>query len=339
MGKTNKSSLESLNAFTNNSTPTRRHSMMMAMGNFSVKQKAVARKNRPAAEIPSGFDPTIVYRPRFGLHALISTTKKPRLTDKPPRPPNSFFLLKNCLLLELWDLGLKPTMPIVCKLAKEVWKNAPQETKETYDRLSTEALKIHHSMYPNYKFQPKRTDITKSKKSTPNTDTAGMITTFSINPNPICPTITVSAENESEIFDQQLSSDSDSGYSDAAFTSPMSSPFAQSIKKFELGIFDFACLAPEIGSTSSHNISNDIIPANCNIDYTLSENSALNDTESFSNLSTTFINQGFPMSDEQFLAFLDNSFYPSQFETALSLFSDTATSQTLNHFSDLDEVL
>ncbi|CAG8536456.1 685_t:CDS:1 [Ambispora gerdemannii] len=318
MGKTNKSSFE---PFANNLPTTPRHSMMTIVDS-SIKQKSISRKNRTRNEIPLNFDPTIVYKPRFCLQALISTSKKRHSIDKPPRSPNSFFLFKNCLLLELWELDLRPAMPTVCKLAKNLWKNAPQEAKELYDSLSTEALRIHHSMYPNYKFQPKRPEASKNNKYITNT-AAGMTTTFSI--NPVYPIITVSSANES----QQSVSNFDGGLSDVSYTSPITpsipSPLSLPVNEQELD-FNPIWLAPE--AENSHHIYNNIAPT-YNFDFTISENPEYNGIEFIQNPFTN---------DDQFFKFLEANFN-SPSNSPFELFSDFENFQPFNNFVSVDELL
>src|SRR4051794_6399272 len=57
--------------------------------------------NRPKYKIPDDLDLDSVYNPKYTVVQLISTRKKPRKQLVPPRPPNSFFLFKNCYMLEL----------------------------------------------------------------------------------------------------------------------------------------------------------------------------------------------------------------------------------------------
>ncbi|GBC08453.1 hypothetical protein RclHR1_08120004 [Rhizophagus clarus] len=100
----------------------------------------------------------LVYNPRFALIDLISTRKRPFTgsTRNPPRPPNSFFLMKNCLLLELRLGGYRLTMPSLCKMARGLWHDIPQEVKNTYDSLAVQAQILHQRAYPNYKFAPQK---------------------------------------------------------------------------------------------------------------------------------------------------------------------------------------
>ncbi|CAG8536478.1 686_t:CDS:1 [Ambispora gerdemannii] len=165
--------------------------------NNITRRKTNTQRKRATSEIPKNFDTTVVYQPRFELSALICTTKKkPRSSNNPPRPPNSFFLLKNALLLELWQADIKPTMPQVCRLAKQVWHDAPSEVKARYDSLSTEALKLHQSEFPGYKYQPRRAEVSKSKSFPVGNglNGLGMMTTFSIN----TPVSTVNREHDRE---------------------------------------------------------------------------------------------------------------------------------------------
>ncbi|CAH1759728.1 523_t:CDS:2 [Entrophospora sp. SA101] len=109
-------------------------------------------------EIPADLDMNLIYNPQYSVTELTSTKQnaKPRpLNKNPPRPPNSFFLMKNCYMLELRKLGYRFTMPKICKQSKYIWERLPQPVKERYDGLSYKAQIIHQNLYPNYKFSPK----------------------------------------------------------------------------------------------------------------------------------------------------------------------------------------
>ncbi|RGB35467.1 hypothetical protein C1646_814709 [Rhizophagus diaphanus] len=100
-----------------------------------------------------------IYNPRFHLIDLISTRRRPFTSSTRtniPRPPNSFFLMKNCLLLELKHGGHRITMPNLCKMAREIWKEIPQDAKNMYDSLASQAQILHQRFYPNYRFEPKK---------------------------------------------------------------------------------------------------------------------------------------------------------------------------------------
>ncbi|CAB5381980.1 unnamed protein product [Rhizophagus irregularis] len=104
-------------------------------------------------------DINYIYNPRFHLVDLISTRRRPFASGTRtniPRPPNSFFLMKNCLLLELKHSGHRITMPNLCKMAREIWKEIPQDAKNMYDALAIQAQILHQRVYPNYRFEPKK---------------------------------------------------------------------------------------------------------------------------------------------------------------------------------------
>jgi hypothetical protein len=108
-----------------------------------------------------------IYNPRFHLIDLISTRRRPfaSAARNPPRPPNSFFLMKNCLLLELKLRGCRLTMPCLCKMARGIWKDIPQDVKDRYDALAVQAQILHQRVYPDYRFAPKKR--TKFKQFVP----------------------------------------------------------------------------------------------------------------------------------------------------------------------------
>ncbi|CAJ0625986.1 2490_t:CDS:2, partial [Entrophospora sp. SA101] len=120
--------------------------------------------------IPIDVDLNHVYNPPYSVTELMSTKHKQRLSNSnhlagafmnpnlkyPKRPPNSFFLMKNCYMLELKKLGYRFTMPTICKQSKEIWSNCSQQVKEKYDDLALKALIIHQdssrrkSKFKNY---------------------------------------------------------------------------------------------------------------------------------------------------------------------------------------------
>ncbi|RHZ48443.1 hypothetical protein Glove_551g45 [Diversispora epigaea] len=86
----------------------------------------------------------------------MSTRRKLRASKNPPRPPNSYFLMKNCYMLELRAIDLRYTMPELCIQSKQLWKEAPKEAKDRYDELQSKAQSIHNELYSQYKFRPRK---------------------------------------------------------------------------------------------------------------------------------------------------------------------------------------
>lgn len=112
--------------------------------------------------IPENLDLDCVYNPKYTVTELISTRKRPRKQVVPPRPPNSYFLFKNCYMLELRKLGYRFAMPDICRQSKQLWSNISAEVKDRYDILALQAIILHQEMYPGYRFQPKKRQIFKS---------------------------------------------------------------------------------------------------------------------------------------------------------------------------------
>ncbi|CAG8556844.1 5433_t:CDS:1 [Diversispora eburnea] len=107
-------------------------------------------------DIPKHLDINNVYNPKYDVIQLISTKSKLRASKNPPRPPNSYFLMKNCYMLELREIGLRYTMPELCIQSKQLWNEAPKEVKKRYDKIQLKAQSIHNELYPGYKFRPKK---------------------------------------------------------------------------------------------------------------------------------------------------------------------------------------
>ncbi|CAG8651160.1 21878_t:CDS:2 [Gigaspora margarita] len=116
--------------------------------------------------IPKDFNLFFVYNPdiKYNTFTLMSTKstnqKKVKKNSSPPRPPNVFFLFKNCFMLEFKfqqpALFEKLSMPNLCKYAQEIWKNIPKEVKSKYSKFAAEAQSIHNELYPSYKYQPRK---------------------------------------------------------------------------------------------------------------------------------------------------------------------------------------
>ena len=61
-------------------------------------------------EIPKQLDINNVYNPKYDVIQLMSTRRKLCVSKNPPRPPNSYFLMKNCYMLELRAIGFARIM-------------------------------------------------------------------------------------------------------------------------------------------------------------------------------------------------------------------------------------
>ncbi|CAG8585592.1 2489_t:CDS:1 [Ambispora gerdemannii] len=195
MGKSNKNSLSVKNA-----SREIKQSLPKIKTRSIEKVAAKTENKQNIITLPTDFDPEIVYTPRFGLAQLIYTTNKARISSKPPRPLNSYFLLKKCLLLELWERELKPTMPATCILARELWANAPSEAKKIYEELANQAQAWHQKTYPNYVFKPKKKAQCKNKPF-PEGNSSGMLTTFALEPRPLStPTFISETETTEDEF-------------------------------------------------------------------------------------------------------------------------------------------
>jgi len=140
---------------------------------MATKDNNIQVSTSPEVRIHPSVNIYNVHNPRFHLIDLISTRRRPfASTHNPPRPPNSFFLMKNCYLLELRLQGIRLAMPDLCKQAKKIWREIPQETKDRYDSLALQAQVLHHHIYPNYRFTPKKR--TKFKPYIPMENHSGM---------------------------------------------------------------------------------------------------------------------------------------------------------------------
>ncbi|CAG8559024.1 22224_t:CDS:2 [Rhizophagus irregularis] len=134
--------------------------------------------------IPENLDLDCVYNPKYTVTELISTRRKPRKQVVPPRPPNSYFLFKNCYMLELRKLGYRYAMPDICRQSKQLWTNISAEVKERYDILALQAVILHQELYPGYRFQPKKRQIFKSHVFSENSVVvdSSMLNTFNLFP-------------------------------------------------------------------------------------------------------------------------------------------------------------
>ncbi|CAI2178323.1 6789_t:CDS:1 [Funneliformis geosporum] len=158
-------------------------SFQTSASSTSFQAASTLPSKRPKCDdVPEDLDLNDVYYPKYSVLQLISTRRKPRTQSTPPRPPNSFFLMKNCYMLELRKLGYRFCMPDVCRQSKQIWSNIPIDVKERYDNLALQAQILHQEMYPGYKFQPKKRQIFKSHvfPTEENTVDSSMINTFSM---------------------------------------------------------------------------------------------------------------------------------------------------------------
>src|SRR6185312_9741526 len=66
----------------------------------SRSSRSASNNRRTSHKIPDDLDKNAVFFPKYKIELLINTKNAERRTsDRPPRPPNSFFLMKNALLL------------------------------------------------------------------------------------------------------------------------------------------------------------------------------------------------------------------------------------------------
>ncbi|RIB09589.1 hypothetical protein C2G38_2146479 [Gigaspora rosea] len=131
--------------------------MNQSFQNVSIKaNNKTTRAARPMREIPTELDLNNIYFPKYHITELMSTKGRSLDDAHIRRPPNGFFLMKNCYMLELRKLGYRYTMPEICRHSKKIWSELPQHAKKTYERLSLESQCVHNERYPNYKFEPKK---------------------------------------------------------------------------------------------------------------------------------------------------------------------------------------
>ncbi|KAI9144158.1 hypothetical protein BKA69DRAFT_916630 [Paraphysoderma sedebokerense] len=80
---------------------------------------------------------------------------------RPPRPPNSYILFRKDKQPEVLAKYGGIANNEVSKIVGEMWRNASFEEKEKYNKLSKAVKEAHAKMYPDYKYQPRKT---KKKK-------------------------------------------------------------------------------------------------------------------------------------------------------------------------------
>ncbi|CAG8466658.1 13405_t:CDS:2 [Racocetra persica] len=121
------------------------------------KNKSSSTRNaRPMRDIPKELNLQNIYNPQYHITELISTKKRKFDGTHIKRPPNGFFLMKNCYMLELRKLGYRFTMPEICRHSKKIWAELPEYAKKNYESLSLQSQCCHQELYPNYKFSPKK---------------------------------------------------------------------------------------------------------------------------------------------------------------------------------------
>ncbi|CAG8493963.1 551_t:CDS:1 [Paraglomus brasilianum] len=145
----------------------------------SRSSRSASNNRRTSHKIPDDLDKNAVFFPKYKIELLINTKNAERRTsDRPPRPPNSFFLMKNALLLILREMNLKVKMPELCRKARDLWEEAPKESKQLYDDLSSKAERLHHIRYPGYTYRPVRRQI--FQQYSPIMSSGAMVSSFPV---------------------------------------------------------------------------------------------------------------------------------------------------------------
>ncbi|RHZ54318.1 hypothetical protein Glove_428g46 [Diversispora epigaea] len=163
-----------------------------------ITKKLYRKKLRE--KIPKELNINNVYNPKYDVLKLMSTRRKLVPSKNPPRPPNSYFLMKNCYMLALREIGFRFTMPEICIQSKNLWSEAPKEVKDRYEEIQSKAQSIHNELYPEYKFRPRKRQTFKMHVFH---ESSASITTFSS-------TNYLGKSTESEVKSPALSSSSNS---------------------------------------------------------------------------------------------------------------------------------
>ncbi|CAG8495438.1 1909_t:CDS:1 [Paraglomus occultum] len=188
----------------------------------SHSSRSASSNRRHSHKIPDDLDKNAVFFPKYKVEMLINTKNTERRTsDRPPRPPNSFFLMKNALLLILREMNLKVKMPELCRKARDLWDEAPKESKQLYEDLSSKAERLHHIRYPGYTYKPVRRQI--FQPYSPILNSAGnLITSFPVQDFPVEDPKETVVQTEAPTYSITLTTPSDSPATPTLISSPES---------------------------------------------------------------------------------------------------------------------
>lgn len=92
------------------------------------------------------------YYPPSTSTVLHPSASRPKV--KPPRPPNAWILFRADQAKCIPKGAGAPQQSEVSKTISQLWRDAPPEVKEHYERMADLRKQQHALQYPDYRFQP-----------------------------------------------------------------------------------------------------------------------------------------------------------------------------------------
>lgn len=85
-----------------------------------------------------------------------ATTGSPQITEKIPRPPNSWILFRKQKSKELHEANPGMSAGEISTEASRQWKNLSDEDRGFFQEMAKEAAQQHKIQYPDYRYKPAR---------------------------------------------------------------------------------------------------------------------------------------------------------------------------------------
>uniref|UniRef100_A0A3Q0KPM3 HMG box domain-containing protein n=1 Tax=Schistosoma mansoni TaxID=6183 RepID=A0A3Q0KPM3_SCHMA len=98
-------------------------------------------------------------------YTTIAESKKKRRKDSIPRPLNSFMLFAQHIRRNVLRVFSDASNSVISQQLGDLWRTVPRSCRNQYDDEANRLVKIHQIEFPNYKYQPKKRQITSSSSS------------------------------------------------------------------------------------------------------------------------------------------------------------------------------
>ncbi|CAI2182263.1 1452_t:CDS:1 [Funneliformis geosporum] len=100
--------------------------------------KATNLRHRIVPDIPANFK--VPYPPKTTAEEIVEKAKSKNNTTK---SPNKFLIYRKEFVDELHNYGFQCSMTDISKTIGEWWKKEPKHVQDTYQKISTEANRLH----------------------------------------------------------------------------------------------------------------------------------------------------------------------------------------------------
>ncbi|CAH8533322.1 unnamed protein product [Schistosoma turkestanicum] len=99
-------------------------------------------------------------------YTIITESKKKRKKDSIPRPLNSFMLFAQHIRRNVLRVFSDASNSVISQQLGDLWRTVPRSCRNQYDDEANRLVKIHQIEFPNYKYQPKKRQITTTTSTT-----------------------------------------------------------------------------------------------------------------------------------------------------------------------------